>query len=52
MHLDSAPSRVGEKVEGADVAVLDVKTQQEVQLSHIYLLTHQQQLKEAEPSRG
>lgn len=39
-HLDGAPGRVGEKINGAVVAVIDVEAQQEIQLSHIYLLTH------------
>lgn len=45
VNLDGAPGRVGKKVKGADVAVVNVKPQQEVQLSHNYLLTHQEQLK-------
>lgn len=44
-HLDGAPGGVGEKINGAAVAVVDVEAQQEIQLPHIYLLTHQQQLK-------
>lgn len=49
-HLDSTPGRVGEKIDRAVVALIDVEAQQEIQLSHIYLLTHQEQLKGGEHS--
>lgn len=49
-HLDGAPGGVGEKLDRAVVAVIDVEAQQEIQLSHVYLLTHQQQLKGGEHS--
>lgn len=39
-HLDGAPGRVGEKIDGAVVAVINVEAQQEIQLPHIYLFTH------------
>lgn len=49
-HLDGAPGGIGEKIDGAVVAVVDVEAQQEIQLPHIYLLTQQQQLKRGETS--
>lgn len=43
-NLDGAPGRVGEEVQRADVAVLDVEAEQEVQLSNVDLFAHQKQL--------
>lgn len=40
-YLNGTPGRVGEKVNGTDVTVVNIEAQEEIQLPHINLLIHQ-----------